>query len=356
MAREKSPQKEEDEKLRIYIAIALVLVALAVLSTILTLPIKAGSGCGQQNYACIEQKAYATSNASLCGTMPGYYSDQCYSTIAQQTKNNTMCHKVSDVNESGSCTIYIANVTNNPGLCTTLIGNLMSNCVDKLAIREQMPSICSELQGGLNFQTCLTAVYLEKAVSGVNATYCGKITSNDNTQLTFTALELSSVESRTSYLNVTQALSFAAFGNSTVGARDACYLSIAYLTSDKNYCSNVSSGLATICNVTSTHFKSELSNTSAINSTAFISMCMREESYGQCNDTISYLQAIGTRNVSSCARLSSSYHDQCYYVMSEEHNSTAYCAYIKNTTLNNDCILSVRTGYVANATSNSNGG
>src|SRR5271155_1998962 len=100
--------------------IAGALVLLALISTVFTDVAYKPGGCGgslQQKYDCVEQRAYLTSNVSMCATLPTSYADQCYGVVAENTKNQTTCSKISDPNVSGECMTYIANATGNPELC-----------------------------------------------------------------------------------------------------------------------------------------------------------------------------------------------------------------------------------------------
>lgn len=346
--------KTEMEKLRPYILIAIVLVALAFLSTFIVdfvaKPGVCSSAYQQQNYNCIEQLAYATSNAQICSSLPSSYANQCYLSISENTKNESVCQRASDVNVSSECTMFIANATMDPGLCGNLQQDDMAECIDRIALEEGQPGLCTRLASENSSSLCLNAVYFNDAISNLNGSYCRLMTENNSMDTTFASLELAAESAKYNYVNITQVLDYAALANVSIGARDACYLSLAYVSGDKSYCAYASNATSTLCGTVAADFgtTSTANTTEAVNYTALMNSCTQAESYTQCNDTIGYMIAVGEKNLTKCGKLSTNYAYQCYYGLAQEFNNTSYCSYIKNYTLNNECVLSISSSYIAN--------
>lgn len=350
------------DNIRLYVIIAAALIAIALLSTFLadfsSRPGPCSEPFGHQNYNCLAQIAYNTSNTTMCGSIPTYYSGSCYTAIAEKTDNQTLCTKTSDNLQSALCTTYIANKTDSPSLCSKLNASFMTGCIDALAVSRGMPGLCVQISNSSSKNICLTAIYFSKAIGSSNASYCSDIVSNNDSNVTFGGLRLSG-GTGLKYVNITQMLTYASFGHAYIGARDACYLSMAYELSNNTYCGYVSNNMTSVCNFTATRTSTMQNNTAQnvnqLNYTAFMNVCIKQESYSQCSSVVNYIQSISTNNVSSCASLSGFYANQCYYSIAERYNNTKYCSYIQNATLNGQCILSITTGYSKNQTNKSIG-
>lgn len=344
--------QKEMEKLMPYIIILIVLVVLAVLSTLIVnfaKPQSCSSIFQQQDYSCLQQEAYATSNAQLCSSLPSYYSNQCYLSIGENTKNESVCNMASDANVFSQCTIFVANATMNAGLCNNLEQGQIAACVDQIALEELMPNLCRRLADGNSRSLCLNAVYFNSAVSRLNASYCRAMSANGNLSATFASLDLAAASGKYNYVNITDLLDYAAFSNVSVGPRDACYISLAYFSLNSSYCNYVSNQTSSLCNLGATHFDTLSQNkTKVVNYTAFMNSCSQTETFAECNNTIGYMTALADRNVTKCGELPTSYAYQCYYGLAQEYNTTSYCSYIKNATLNNECVLSISSGYLNN--------
>ncbi len=345
-----SDDSKAHENLKLYALIAGALIIIAIISTIVTNVAVPAGRCGgiiqQQNYNCLEQLAYSTSNSSMCSSLPGSYGDQCYSAIAENTKNQTLCSKISDANTSGTCTIYIASQTKNPDLCSALNRNMMQVCINEIAVSLKSPATCARSVNLTGKMTCLSAVYLQNAVSHTNSSSCAMIQSNNDSGITYSSIGLLTSQSY-NYVNLTQVLSYLAFSNASVGARDLCYMYLAYSTTNKAYCADVSQNMSTICNSTASHFNTISYNSTAgpSNFSAFMNLCNQQANVTQCENTAKYLQAITAKNLTDCKNLTTVYSSQCYYTLAQEYNSTKYCSYITNSTFNNECINSIKTKY-----------
>jgi hypothetical protein len=355
--KEKSGSANDDaknrERIKIYAVIAGVLILVALLSSALTnVAVRPGT-CGgisqQQAYNCTQRLAYSTSNGSICHTLPSSYADPCYYSIAANTENVSMCAQISDPNESGECVMYIANQTKNPSLCGRLRGSMLQSCTERAAISLSSPGACISLSNGTARQICLSSVYLNEAVNEGRDGSCAMIESNNNSQITYSSVSLVGLSQNSNYVNLTQVTNYAALSNVTLGARDLCYIYIAYSSMSQSYCSNVSSNMSTICNSSASRFNtvSHNSSLSQDNFSQFMQLCEQQASSSQCNSTSQYLEAVTAKNITQCKSLSGAYSSQCYYTLAQEYNNTNYCSYITNATINSECIQEIRNGYNA---------
>ncbi len=340
--------KKDAGRIMPYAAIAIMLVLLALISQALVRSPSAWEACGnantQQSYSCLQQLAYSASNASVCARLPGQYASQCYFAVGEKTRNATICRMAYDSNDTAGCIAFVANATKDPRLCSSIGAGSVAGCVDPLAVASMNMSACGLIPEQSQRSLCLAAVGINSAVNGLNQSYCSRIQSNSNTSQTLAALDLVSLSNRL-YSNFTQVFGYVAISNATFGARDMCYVSLAYATSNRSYCALVSGNVSGLCNFTAAHFKVSYNTTSATNYTAFLNLCYQQGGGSGCNSTAQYLKAVSARNMSDCTGLSSAYSWQCYYTLAQLYNNTKYCSYISNATFNNQCISAIRTGY-----------
>ncbi len=340
--------------MRLYIAITVILVAIAIVSTVWTGLYKPGT-CSSifpsQNYNCISQVAYTTSNLSMCSTLPAQYSSQCYIAIAENTKNDTACGLALDRNVSEECVSFIANATANPGLCAGLSPSVMQSCIDRIEVGTGIANACYTIPNSTGKLSCVSAVYLAQAVIHKDKNYCARMPSNNDTNITLSAFSMLGFSPGAAYSGVGQVLSIASIANITFGARDGCYASLAYISSNSSYCGFASNSTRPLCNLAASHFSSVSYNaTAGLNLTEFMNLCQQQADPALCNSTIYYFKAVSARNTSACTVLPVPYSYQCYYTLAQIYNSTSYCGYIANTTLNSQCVVAVGRGYIANIT------
>ncbi len=344
----------KNERMRLYIAIAVILVAIALASTTLVGLSKPGT-CSSifpsQNYNCINQAAYSTSNLSMCSTLPAQYSSQCYIAIAENTKNDTACGLASDRNASDECVSFIANATANPGLCTGLSPSMTQSCIERIEVSTGTANACYTLPNNTGRISCVSAVYLAQAIIHRDKNYCARVPSNNNTNITLSAFGMLGFSPGAAYSGVGQVLSIASIANITFGVRDGCYASLAYVSSNPSYCDFASNSTRSVCKLAASHFSSVSYNaTAGLNFTEFMNLCQQQADPALCNSTVYYFKAVSARNTSTCTVLPVPYSYQCYYTLAQIYNSTSYCGYITNATLNSQCVVAVGRGYLANIT------
>ena len=353
---------ESDRRVMVF-ALAGALVLLAAVSFLF---IPRGTGvkaCNstlvlQNRYSCIESLAISEGNGTMCSLLQEPYADNCYQTIAMNTSNAVMCGYISSNGTAAACYSYIGESRDNASICGQIRGNATSAgaCIYHVAAVTEDAGLCSIISGHNKALSCYSTVYLEKAVYSSNLTACAYIASNNDTNITEYALQNANLSRFPGVdANITTYLEKTAFLNATLGARDACYMSLAFSTGNSIYCGYTQGrNLSASCRLAfSQKSKANTNAISTANFTALLGMCSGQSNQTQCTDGVLYLEAVETRNVSICGKLSQADtygHYQCYYAMAKEYNNTRYCSYITNSTLNSDCVLAVEGAFNVNST------
>ncbi|MHB1830307.1 MAG: hypothetical protein ACYCO0_02845, partial [Candidatus Micrarchaeaceae archaeon] len=312
---------ENDRKLRLYAGIAIGIVALAVLS-ILFVP----SGTGQARCSsiasqsgknsCIESAAISSRNSSLCGSLAGAYADQCYLSIAENTSNQKLCGKINDSNTSGECYVYIANYTKDPQLCSSAGSAFVSQCAYHIAVMTNSTAACSLVNGTGGQLECNATIDFAKALHYGKPTYCANIKTNNNSFAAYGVLQNVSLSDYSGLgLNITQLEEYSIFINRTIGARDLCYLSIAYQYKNSTYCSYVQdSNLSDACLASANPIHSGAVNKSnaTLNASIIHTLCSTAGSNTtSCQYGYMSLEALQTGNLSICKGIPSPYSYTC---------------------------------------------
>lgn len=353
-----NPKKENDDKLKLYAGGVLVLVVLAVASLFWapsskgTIVSKCNSLVFQQDrYGCIESMAISTHNSTMCGNLLGPYQNSCYLSIATNTTNSSLCGKISSTNISNECYMRLANYTDNTGLCSGIQGPMGSQCAYDIAVKTGNVGDCSLVQGENGSNYCNYTVYFDSAIKYQNASYCARISLNNGSIASDGILGNSSVSKYPGLaFNITQILEFAVFYNQSLGARDLCYTSMAFMYQNKSYCSDVqNSDLNSACTsrVGSIGLKNgaNITSNSTANMTALINSCAGQPDAATCRYTYMSIEALDTGNISICKSIPSNYSSTCFYYLAVKYNSSTYCSYIKNSTINSACIGDVEGLY-----------
>lgn len=351
---------ENEEKLRLYAAVVLVLIVVAAV-TVLLAPSR-GSGvvarCSsflfqQDRYGCIESAAISTGNYTMCGALAGSYRDSCYLGIATNTESLELCGKINSTNVSNACYMYIANYTKNPSVCTEIGGALGSECAYRMALDTNNTKDCSLVSGAPGRLDCNATVDFNNALRYGDAASCAKIYTNNDTSASEEILQNSSISRYPDLVsNITQMLlEITAYYNQTLGARDLCYTSLAYESHNNTYCGEIRNAtLDSFCarQVVKSALKNNTASNSTLNITALFDSCNGQQNATECRYTDMLIDAQVTGNITMCKDIPSNYSSvsaQCFYDLAEKYNSSVYCSYIANYTLNSACVGDVEGLY-----------
>ena len=351
-------QGDSEGRTKIYLAVG-VLVALAVLSVAIA---PRGSGISRCNSAlfqqsrdtCLQAIALSTGNSSICGQMTGYYADQCYQAIAQNTSNANLCANIRSSAAATSCYTGIANATRDIHTCLEIANSTGADaCVYAMAVEYSNSSACSLMELNNVSLACRASVRLDYALMQRNPSICSAITSNNNTNVTYSAVSHSDLAAYPGVsLNISQALEYSSFINATAGARDICYFALAYQSQAPSDCSSIKqSNLSTVCTRSISaiaNYSAARSSSATVNFTALMNQCNGQLDQQQCQYGVLYIEALQYRNVTYCKGIGAPYSYQCYYGVAQETNDTSYCSYIDNATLNSACVGSVSGLYAVN--------
>ncbi len=338
-----------EQRLKLYAIVAVVIVILAAVSFLFVPYGNMGSAsrCNalisqQGKYSCIEATAIYAHNSTMCGLLPQGYNDYCYFSIAENTSNAYLCGKINDTMLGSQCYMYMANYTKDAGICAMMNSSAASNCRYRLAVETKNYTLCSEIGGVVGQSQCGDTIRLDEALGTKNSIYCSEMQNNDNTTATESILQNSSFGDYPKLgINVSQLFEFMAFYNQSIGGRDTCYASIAYESSDPTYCGEiVNQNFSTLCtdNVAPIAAQANLTN-STVNMTQLYNTCTgTPDQIAQCRYTFMSIEALKTGNLSICESIPQNYSATCFYYLAKKYNSTTYCGYIKNATLNQACV------------------
>lgn len=347
----------DSEKRRIVYVAVVLLVVIAALSVLLSPRGTGASSCNsifqQDKDNCIEAIAANTNNVSMCSTLQPPYSDQCYLTIAENKSDTQLCGSISSQDMADQCYMAIANSTGNAQVCDYINGTGGDACRYTIALKTNSSATCGTITNSTEGLACNTTLQFNRALSSGNFSRCSYITTNNDSALTYLVLADSKVNKDVGLLlNVSQLVEYSAFFNLTLGTRDICYTSGAYLTANGAYCGEVQNAtVARSCQILAGERSSNMTavNSTPANFTALLDQCNGQSNVSECKDGVYYLQAISTKNVTPCNNIPQSQSYQCYFSIAQEYNSTKYCGYIQNATLNNDCLLAIEGVFANNA-------
>ncbi len=310
-------------------------------------------------YSCLENLAQSTGNYSICRYVPEPMANNCYSSIAEQEKNLSICNMASG-QSNADCAIYIANSTDSYQDCAALNGTYLDRCDMGLAIRLENASICNGITDGANRTMCTSAISFEKAVVGENASYCTTVENNTNlneTGLFFAYLNAYGNKAYT-YTNITDPISSIILSQYVnASPRDECYVDLAMKSHNQAYCSSISNqSLVQICayysvagsSTTIPAANSSLQLNFSENYTQLYQQCIDNKTLSQYCPSISQLKeqymlyyAILNKNASACASFNQSLGNYCYFSLAISYNQSSYCGYIQNGTANSACVEAV---------------
>lgn len=334
--------EEKKRTLKLYLAATLLLVALGVISLAIVprgtpLQVCQGSWIGKDQ--CIERLALDSSNASVCGYLSPSEADGCRYAIALNESNPALCNSINGSYLRSGCIYYFATSTSSYRLCGELNASEANSCIYSLALSGMNSTACGRITNASKSLLCNSTIDFDRAISAPSASYCGALPNGNAsfTSVLYNNANYKSNETFGSFLG--ELINYASFTNLSIGARDFCYIAVAALTKNASEtCTKISNATVNrICTIEATG----VSNiTATLNYTALYSQCYSETyDQQQCNDSVGYIHATNTRNVSLCRGLSLNYSYQCYATIAQLTNSSADCNLIGNSTVRLGCML-----------------
>jgi hypothetical protein len=289
-----------------------------------------------QRSSCLDALAGIERNASVCDLI-GYAQlrDSCIEGIAELTSNITLCTQVTAAGDRADCVFNISNSTRNIGYCALVGAPYNSTCAYNIASRDRFASEqdCALIENATLRSECMYLYYYGSAMASKNASYCaalpGKVNMSLLSAIFMVNSSLSSQLMELSMLNATP--------------QSYCYYNLAVLTPNRSLCAFTSGFMNTLCNAT---LSSPAQSANITNETA----CnyVPAEWKPACEFWMLSAQAISKRNASLCMQISTvtviGMQDQysCISSLAEKYGNASYCAYISNSTVEQDCVMSVR--------------
>jgi hypothetical protein len=322
---ESSPKR----KLALLFCGALVVMAAIALATE---TVGGSGGCNmvlsQPRFQCLNSAALRTGDYKYCMRIgPGTAESQCISSLADSTRNASMC---SLLGREGSryvqCIEAISYATANASVCGTLDPGNQSECAYMLAQNKDFSSIsqCLMIQSRQSRSLCLSEYYYSAALNTANYTYCSMLVNSSN----YTIMSaLAKNQNLSSYLSFSYA-----FLN--LSPRDYCYLSLSNMTGSRS-CSGISNQtLKAYCKPASP------SNSIAISEN--VTTLCSSSPYGLqgiCTLALYTGEALASNNVTICNTMSnSSYRSYCIIQLASKYNQSTYCSYLPTENETNACI------------------
>lgn len=330
-------------RLRIYAAVTVLLITVALLS-FLVVPGGGGArsctGYFLQNsrYACLTGLAVSGRNASVCANLPEqgtYSSDSCYSQVAQEEDNASVCGRIFNATEGYACTYAVALATGNYLLCGGIGAPYSGRCTDGIAVRLDMPSLCGGTGNATSAAECTSIVYVNRMLSHGDAGYCANVPGEENESVADYVISNVTYGLGSAFQNVSASFTSLSFAqNVTYGARDFCYYLAAEKLHDPSLCSDIAEGY--VSSYCGSQFETAAVN-ATFNSTQLGAICS-ELGYGsQACQALTMAQAIATDNASECGTLQS-LHDNCYSSLANAYNNTGFCQLISNASIKYACL------------------
>lgn len=353
-----------EERFRIYAAITVVLIVCAVVASLATGHRQSGlKGClgitlsGYRD-SCLISLANSTKNASVCSYVSPATAGYCYEEVGKSSLSPKICTLASSELIKNGCIAYIANVTGSAYACSYLNASENSGCVEALATSRSNASICYSMANSTEATICASGVSFGLAENLGDQSYCALVTNVTNANVTESVISLSSYVSYGRSENLSLAFSnpadYLAASNLSPSARNVCYYSVASRDSNSSICGGISnltlkdecvSSIApqaassnSIANYTNNGVLENLTK----NATGLYAGCAKI--YGQANATacaaLVYTdEAVTTENATLCTYINSTIAEyQCYSSLAQAYGNANYCGYIKNFTYNEACV------------------
>ncbi|MDE1860515.1 MAG: hypothetical protein KGH72_02240 [Candidatus Micrarchaeota archaeon] len=346
-ARSASMSEEEKKQLPIYFAITVIIILLAVFSIVLVprgtqLQRCEGSILGRD--ACINNLAYSSGNASICGALSQSGADSCYYNIAINRTNATDCSRIQGGVVKSQCFYAIATGTEQAQLCQGLNQSERSMCLYTIALATSNTHACAGVPNATQQSICLATTGFDNALSRSSPAYCANMTSSTDYNLTLAMYQNENYRSNDSFnAYVSELVSYLGFSNSSVAPKDFCYMVLSAKTDNASLCARISdANISALCTATDNASRMNATARSAINYTALYLQCYNQtQSQQECNDSITYIKAVATKNASLCKGLITNESYQCYSSIAQVTNDSRICNYIKNSMEKLGCQLDI---------------
>jgi hypothetical protein len=337
---------DSNSRLRVYAAITLAIVMLAIASYLIVPNQGTMGGCmglalAESRYACINNLAVSSVNASMCGSLSGYYADSCYANVAHASGKGQDCIGIANLSKRSMCMTAIALSDRNYSMCGSAVEPLVSQCEDKVALVTHNGSLCEGIANATYKDHCVSITNARLAFSTYNSSYCQKVSNSTDKDFAETIIGNFSYGALPgASINSTILLSSLAFlPNMTYTARDFCYMTLALGSKNYSICSMVSEGTArSLCS-----YRSATTSTNASsNYTQLIQNCAQTGSFAQqCVSSILLSQAVNTRNSTLCGQLlDTSLQVNCFSLLASTYKNSTYCGYISDAMQRNSCMNS----------------
>jgi len=330
------------QKLILYIILAAIIIVLALASTLIVQTRSPQQKCAsiileQNKISCFTNLAVSTNNASICSNLNGLYAASCYEAVAYSSGNSLICKEAlaSYMPAGIGCIEHFANLTGNSTLCNLLSGQNFQNCIFDAALSSGNTSLCSF--AGANESTCISSISLSDALKYKNIFLCKYVSPSANASTVHSILSNSRVKINETLVGYS--FSLISYGYN-VSARDICIINVAEELGNKSYCTLLNSSIAEqLC------YQSVAPSpvSKQVNYTALLNSCSNAGSFaGICRASILVSEAISTKNASLCNELNQTLSWDCFTTLARTYDNVSYCGYIKNATVNNACILTVK--------------
>lgn len=338
----KNTKKMSQLQRRILLVVAaflLLVVAVALLLVRTAAGTSGLQGCqgivfSAQKYSCYSNLAAQTKNYSICALVrPSSGADACISSIAESEHNVSMCEKINSTSpEYEGCIENVTFADNNVNYCLLLKGRNESSCAYTVAQNNQFSnkSYCGAINNSSIQNICNYTYYYQFAKTSRQPTYCSYLPSGTNTSVITSMLLTDSNQS----LLGSGYLPYSALN---VTPQGLCYYKVALLLNDKNYCSYVNGVLSQICNQSFSNSVnlnisnlSTNSNSIAQNFTAYCGS-FPEQFQPICIFGLYTSMALKNGSVSYCLAISNiTYQYSCITQLASRYNQSSYCDYITN--------------------------
>ncbi len=331
--------------IRMYAIIAAFLVLISILAFLM---IPGGSRLnkcvsillGQDRYTCLSELALSTNNASVCGYLNSSYRSSCYLNVAEKYANASVCAKLSS-SDRVSCVMNVSYANQNYHECSLINGLNESACMQRIALNTYNIDICDAISNKSAGTDCINSLNLVNALVKGKASYCLSLPENSNSSTTstiFSALSSHNLSSGMSlYLNYLLSTE-----NGTMTPKDFCYYYVGISSLNQSDCLHISNqSIQKSCASEVIPINnSTYSNMTAVNYTQLINSCIAAGLNSTC-DSIALAHALVDMNLTECSQLPSSISETCYMSIAERLGNVSDCGYIKNTSLNDLCVMSV---------------